>query len=98
MKIIAIEKELTAFPEKEYRALLKEEAKCVWELYKEGFVREIYFTTKDHRAVLILECKDYPEAERLLGNLPLVKENIIAFDILPLEPYNGFERLFEKDL
>ena len=34
------------------------------------------------------------EAEGLLDTLPLVKEGLIEFEVIPLAPYPGFERLF----
>ena len=44
----------------------------------------------------MLECKDVEEAEDHLKTLPLVKEGLIDFDIIALEPYSGFSRLFVK--
>jgi hypothetical protein len=89
MKILAIEKEITGVREEEYKPHLK-----AWELYQQGIIRELCFTAKDHSAVLILECIDATEADKYLNSLPLVKEGLIKFDILPLIPYSGFARLF----
>jgi hypothetical protein len=30
----------------------------------------------------------------IYSTLPLVRENLVAFDVVPLMPYSGFERLF----
>lgn len=95
MKILAIEKEVPWVKEEQYAPHLKSEALQAWELYQEGKIRELYFS-KDNCAVLILECKDENEAEKILNSLPLVKEGLIEFNIIPLQPYNGFGRLFEK--
>jgi hypothetical protein len=97
MKILAIEKENTDVAAEQFKPHLKREAMRVWELYKTGIIREIYFTANDNRAVLFLECNDEIEAAAFLKTLPLVKENLIQFDIFPLKNYDGFERLFEKD-
>lgn len=94
MKILAIEKETAGFDESKLSGLLKPEAMQVWNLYKNGTVREIYFTQNDHRAVLILECESEAAAHSILNTLPLVKEKLIQFEILPLQTYDGFERLF----
>ena len=96
MKILAIEKVVANITEEQIKPHLKEEAKCVWELHKNEILREIYFTTTDNRAVLILECTDELSASSYLETLPLVKEKLIQFEILPLKCYSGFERLFEK--
>jgi hypothetical protein len=94
MKILAIEKEVPEVRDEDYAPHLKSEAKRAWELYQGEIFREIYFTDK-HEAVLILECKNKTEAEKILASLPLVKNNLIKFDLYPLLPYPGFRRLFE---
>lgn len=82
--------------DEEFRPHLKEEASRVWELYQAGLIRELYFRQDQPSAVLVLECPDVKEARELLNTLPLVKEGLIAFDIIPLIPYPGFSRLFEE--
>lgn len=96
MKILAIEKEIDSNIKEQFTPHLKAEAQKVWELNQSGLIREIYFTKNSHNAVLILECVDENEARNILNTLPLVKEKLITFDIIPLEPYDGFTRLFEK--
>jgi muconolactone delta-isomerase len=70
------------------------EARRVWELYQSGIVREIYFRADRSEAVLILECADTNEAQHVLESLPLVKAELIQFELIPLAPYPGFARLF----
>ena len=94
MKILAIEKEVPGIREEDYEPFLKPEALKAWELYQQGIIRELYFTQTDNSAVLILECKDVNEANEYLNTLPLVKEGLIKFEVLPLIPYPGFARLF----
>jgi muconolactone delta-isomerase len=101
LKILAIEKEIADISSDEARARayephLKAEAFRVWDLYKSGVFREIYFDQHKHTAVIIMECEDVEEAEDHLKTLPLVKEGLIDFDIIALEPYSGFSRLFVK--
>ena len=95
MKILAIEKSVEIINEEKLSRLLIDEAKKVWELMQEGVIREIYFSQKDHCAVLIMECENEIEAGKILNTLPLVRENLITFEIKILIPYNGFERLFK---
>lgn len=94
MKILAIEKEIDGTTKEQFIPYLKVESQKVWELYQTGIIREIYFGKLSHNAVLILECNDEIEAKEVLATLPLVKEKLITFEILPLIPYDGFERLF----
>lgn len=94
MKILALEKEHPSATADQFRPLLKPEAARVWELHQSGLVREIYFEANRHTAVLILECADMEDAQRVLASLPLVAAKLIEFDIIPLVPYDGFARLF----
>lgn len=94
MKILALEKEIPNTTSEQFTPHLKAEATRVWELHKTGQLREIYFRGDRDEAVLMLECADVEEAEGLLNTLPLVKEGLIAFEVIPLVPYPGFERLF----
>ena len=59
-------------------------------------IRELYFRADEPSAVLVLECANVAEAERALATLPLVREHLIAFDLVPLRAYPGFERLFKE--
>lgn len=96
MKIIALEKEIESIDPKEFQIHSKDEAMKVWELYKSGLIREIYFRNDKNLAVLVLECKDESEARKILDTLPMLKNNLIDFEIIPLKAYPGFERLFAK--
>ena len=94
MKIIAMEIEAEGVKPEQFAPHLKAEARCVWELYQKGTIRELYFRADRSEAVLILECKDVPEAKEILDSLPLVQAGLISFEIIPLIPYPGFARLF----
>jgi hypothetical protein len=95
MKILAIEKEIPGIADELFTPKIKkDEALRVWDLYQAGALRELYFRGDWPGAVLMLECTDIEEAKALLETLPLVKENLITFDVIPLIPYPGFSRLF----
>lgn len=95
MKIIALETDLPDVSENAFtEELLQKEAGKAWELYQSGVIREIYFRADKEAAVIILECKDSNEAESVISTLPLVQQKLIKFEIIPLAPYPGFERLF----
>lgn len=97
MKILAMEKEVPGVTGEEFKPHLKAEAARAWELYQTGVFRELYFRADRHEAVLILECTDVDEAYEVLNTLPLVKEGLITFDVIPLVPYPGFSRLFAEE-
>ena len=96
MRILAIEKDVPGVTDGEFKPHLKAEAARVWRLYQAGMFRELYFCQDQRSAVLILECADVEEANQVLSTLPLVREGLITFDIIPLVPYPGFSRLFRE--
>lgn len=94
MKILAIEKELPGVADTDYKPHLEPEARKAWELHQEGLIRELYFT-EDHCAVLVLEARDKAHAREIVDQLPLVQQKLIDFDLLVLNAYPGFARLFK---
>jgi hypothetical protein len=94
MKILALEQEISGATPEQFMPYLKAEAAHIWQLYKSGHIREMFFRQDRKEAVLVLECVDTKEAHKLLGTLPLVQAGLIQFDVIPLVPYPGFERLF----
>ncbi len=94
MKILAIEKETPETSDEQFAPFLRREADRVWDLYKSGVIRELYFRRDREESVLILECRDEVEAASVLKTLPLVANGLISFEVVPLVPYDGFERLF----
>ena len=97
MKILALEKAVPGVAASAFTPqVLKQEAMRVVELQRAGVLREIYFRHDRSDAVLILECADVAEAQRILATLPLVREKLITFEIIPLKPYPGLARLFAK--
>ncbi len=95
MKILALEYESPSADLDLMEAYLAAEARRVLELTQAGIIREIYFRAEKREAVLILECADAHEARDVLLTLPLAQAGLIAFEIIPLVPYNGFARLVE---
>ena len=96
MKILALEKEIPGTTSEHFQPFLKQEARKVWELLQKDIIREIYFRQDRSAAVLILECSGVSEAEAILHSLPLFQENLIEFEIIPLAPYSGLERIFKR--
>ena len=94
MKIIALEKETNTARPIDFRKSAKAEAKALWQLYLDGIVREFYFRKEKNLAVLILEVKNKQLAKKTLSKLPFVSKKLIEFELIPLKPYPGFERLF----
>jgi len=96
MKIIAIERDVDGIENGAFREHSKAEAKEVCDLQQENIIREIYFRADKTNAVLVLECESVEQAKLVLSELPFVENNLIQFELIPLAPYPGFERLFEN--
>lgn len=96
MKILALEHELPGATPKKFQRHAKAETRKAWELHQAGLIRELYFRADRHMAVLVLECASTDEAMTVLSQLPYVREGLITFDLIPLQAYSGFARLFER--
>jgi hypothetical protein len=94
MRILAIEKEVPGGAHDAFAPHLRAEALQAWRLHQDGVIRELYFRADRDEAVLVLECEDLGSACRALETLPLVREGLIEFDLIPLKAYPGFARLF----
>lgn len=93
MKVLALEHEMPDSSGR-FAPYLHAEAQRVWELSQADVVRETYFRQDRSTAVLVLECADEAEARGILDSLPLVQAGLIYFEVIPLRPYPGLERLF----
>ncbi len=95
MKILAIEHDPPGVTDDQFTSeLLQAEARRAWELQQSGVIRELYFRADREEAILVLECGDVAEAQAALATLPLVREKLIEFELIPLKAYPGFARLF----
>jgi hypothetical protein len=94
MRIIAIAEDTPGAGQGDFAPHLDAEARRVWELQQEGVIREMYFRADRPDAVIVLECADLDAARAALDTLPLVREGLIAFSLIPLRPYPGLGRLF----
>ena len=97
MKILAIEKEV---PGVDWNAVSKEvmaeEATHIYKMYLSEQLREHYFND-EKCAVLILECNCKNEAIEILEHLPMVKNNLITFEVMELHPYTGYDRIIKQE-
>jgi muconolactone delta-isomerase len=78
--------------------LLQEEARRVYELYKKGKIQDIFFSKKEHKAIILFEVRSLAEVTKLLKSLPLVKAKYINFKLIELLPYSGYDRIIAKRL
>jgi hypothetical protein len=95
VKVLAIGRARSGVGWEDIAPYVGEEARHVWELYESDRVREFYLRADDRPGVvLVFECDDLAEAERLVGSLPIVEAGLLDFEVIPLRPYVGLRRLF----
>ena len=97
MKILALEHEVPGAVMEAFERHKTEEARKAWDLYQAGIFRELYFRADRNEAVLVLECESLEEAQKILSTLPFVQNRLIAFEVIPLKAYPGFNRLFSNE-
>ena len=93
MRILAIETELCPLMLGEKEVLLAEQRKAMYALYLHGYIREINQREDSNEVILLMECVSKREAENYLAKLPLVRSGKSTFDIVVMEPYEGFREL-----
>lgn len=94
MKLLAVDRLLEGAELNEMKKHLKDEAHMAWDLHKAGILRELYFKeSQPPGAVFIMECDSIDQARHILSELPLVKANLVAYDLYPLSYFKPFEFL-----
>ena len=94
MKILVMPKPIEGVSREEMLRHAPAEIQAVWQLYKQGIVREFYTRANEAgRVVLVLESASEEEAREALSVLPFVQLHLIDFDVIPLAPFFGLENL-----
>ncbi len=97
MKVLAVGHPRSGVRWEHIAPYVGEEARTIWERYETDQVREFYLRADHHPGVvLVFECEDMTEAERLVATLPMVEAGLLDFEVIPLRPYMGFIQLFEN--
>lgn len=72
-------------PAAAFQPHLKTEEQPVRESQQQGVLRGIHSRQVRSEAVLIVECSDAADAHCVLGTLPLGREGLITFEVIPLK-------------
>jgi hypothetical protein len=98
MKILVMPKPIEGVSREELLQHAPAETRAVWELYKQGIISEFYTRANEAgRVVLMLESASVEAARDALAILPFVELHLIDFDMIPLAPFVGLERLFQSE-
>ena len=93
MKLLAIGRPREGAGAPDIARLARAEMRALWQLYRDGVVREMYSPGRPG-AVLLLETAARQDAEAALAGLPLAAAGIIDFELIELRPFSAFEVLF----
>ncbi len=93
MKFLAFGSDTPSAQASDFQPYLHDEAARVLELKESGFIKEIFFRADRRDAIILLEAGDEEQVQQILASLPLVKKNLIRFELIPLKPYDGFDLL-----
>jgi hypothetical protein len=96
MKIMGVTRRRPDATFEKIQALQGPEVGMVWQLMREGFIREIYFDKDKPAVVVILEAESVAAAKARLDRLPMVVADLIEFDFTVLGTYTQLEVLFAK--
>lgn len=67
----------------------------LWTLYGDGVVREMY-SPGGPGAVLVLEAASVEEARQRLGELPLLRDQVMELELMELHPFLAWQMLFDS--
>ena len=93
MKVLAVGRPRDGVDGHEIGRYAPEEMAALWQLYRDGIVREMYSPARPG-AVLVLEAVGGREAEAAVAGLPLAAAGLIVFEFTELHPFSAFEALF----
>lgn len=74
----------------------RSELDVLWSLYREELVREMY-SPGGPGSVLILEAASIEQARERLGELPLLRDQIMTLELVELHPFAALQMLFTQD-
>lgn len=72
-----------------------EELLVLWQLYRQGAVREMY-SPGGPGAALVLESASLDLARSTLEALPLLAHEVMALELIELRPFAAIEMLFSR--
>ena len=94
MKMLVLPKPIEGVSREEMLRHAPAEIQAVWELYKQGIVREFYTRANEPgRVVLVFESTSEEAARQAIATLPFAQLHLIDFDVIPLAPFFGLEQL-----
>ena len=96
MQVLAIDKIPAGVTKEMLMPHLPQELATTVNLYLQEKIRTFYFRKERPGVVFLLETESLDEAREILGTLPMVKENLLDFDLIPVGPLAPLGMLLPK--
>lgn len=96
MKLLCLDLPQPGASLERYGPHMLDEVRHGWDLYKNGFVRDIYLRQDRPGVAIIAEADSVEAARTTLMEFPLAKVGLIGWDVIPLGPMLNWELLFAK--
>ncbi|HEX4849188.1 MAG TPA: hypothetical protein VFV08_00210 [Puia sp.] len=96
MQVLAIDKKLDGVTDKMLLPHLPSELVATVNLYLKEKIRTFYFRKDRPGVVFLLETESVDEAREVLETLPMVKENLLDFDLIPIGPLAPLGMVLQK--
>jgi hypothetical protein len=74
--------------------IIEEEERHLWGEVVADRVRSVWAMRGRVGGVALLEVSDVEEAKRVVEEMPAVRAGLVAFTLMPVAPFRGFEVLF----
>jgi len=94
MQVLVIARVKPGTPMEKVLPFVSLEAAQAWEFYASEQIRQMYYIADMSGAVMLWEGESLESVTQQVQKLPMVKEGILACEILPIKPYTGYESLF----
>jgi len=96
MKVLVTLQPTEGVKPEDLRAHVVEENQVVWELYKADIIREMYFRGDGRGAIFVLESASIDAAKEAFSQLPMVRDEMLVAEFIPLNPFTQLEYAFAK--
>jgi hypothetical protein len=91
MKILVTLQATEGTKPEDLRTHIVEENQVVWELYKADIIREMYFRGDGRGAIFVLESASIDTAKEAFSQLPMVQDEMLVAEFIPLNPFTQLE-------
>lgn len=96
MQVLGIARVKPGIPFEQVLPFVSAEAEQAWEFYTSEQIRQMYYIADMSGAVMLWDGESLESVAQQVQKLPMVKEDILACEILPIKPYTGYELLFAQ--